>query len=742
VALAVPAAVEVVHALPERLRLRVPALRGQPGLAPRFVAAGCAHPGVRRVRVNPACGSAVVECDAAACADLTRNGHVAAWLTAPAPAASPTAPTDRATAPPAAPAASPTEPAPSAPDQAIAEPSPRRRLARPGPVALTLAGLAVSFLGGGWPSVVARTLVALGVLPTIRQAARALVAERRPHTEQLDAAALALMLFTGDVRGAALARLLVALGEQIRERTARRTRRVAPSLDRTLGRTAWLALGTEEVAVPLAQVRVDDVVAVHVGEPVPVDGVVEEGIARLDQLALTGERRTVHRGPGDTVLAGSRVLQGSLRVRATAVGAQTRVGWVVHTLRDAPLQDTRAADYASHLADRLVPPTLALAGLTYAATRDLARVEGILIVDFATGAELSAPTSVLATTARAARDGVVVKSGRALERLATVDAVVLDKTGTLTRGRPAVAEVVSLDPGHTADEVLALAAATERSLRHLLAYTIVRHAERLGLAIPLATDVVQVPRLGVQAHVDGRLVRVGGIRFLTEAGIPAEHGVAEATRLTEAGHSLISVAVDDRLVGIIAYHDPARAESAAVIAWLQAHGIREIQLVTGDAPPAAHALARALGIAHVHASLLPDDKAAVVHDLQRRGYVVAMVGDGVDDAPALAQADVSISLCHGAELAQETADVLLLDPDLWGLVRAFGWAHRCQRLIWENLALVAVPNVAAVMLAALGRLSPVAARLLSDGSTLLAALNSLRPLLAPSADPRRPEVPA
>jgi Cu2+-exporting ATPase len=402
---------------------------------------------------------------------------------------------------------------------------------------------------------------------------------------------------------------------------------------------------------------------------------------------------------------------------------------VVQTLQQAPVHDTRAAAYGDRFADRMVLPTLAVAGGTYALTRDANRLAAILIVDWATGLELSAPTSVLATMARAARDGILIKSGHAVENLAAADAVVLDKTGTLTRGRPEVAEVVSLDPLLPADELLALAAAAEQSLRHPIARAIVRHARAREITIPTPEQADYVPRLGMLATIQGRQVRVGSARFLAEVGIPVEH--AAATALAEQGYSVVYVGVDAALAGLVAYHDDARAEAAGVVRWLLAHGVREVHLVTGDAPAAAQALAGRLGIAHVHASLLPDDKAALVRALQQRGRVVAMVGDGFDDTPALVQADVSLSLAHGADVARETADVVLLERDLMGLVRAIEWCRFSRGLIRENFLLVAVPNAIALLLAATGRVTPVVARLLSDGSTLLAAGSSLRPLFGP-----------
>jgi P-type Cu2+ transporter len=257
----------------------------------------------------------------------------------------------------------------------------------------------------------------------------------------------------------------------------------------------------------------------------------------------------------------------------------------------------------------------------------------------------------------------------------------------------------------------------------------VRHARARGIAIPTAERDEYIPRLGMLATVQGRQVRVGSARFLAEAGLAVEHPTA--TALAKQGYSVVYVGVDTALAGLIAYHDDARAESAGVVRWLLAHGVREVHMVTGDAPAAAQALARRLGIAHVHASLLPNDKAALVRTLQRRGRVVAMVGDGFDDTPALVQADVSLSLAHGADVARETADVVLLQRDLMSLVRAIEGCRFSRGLIRENLLLVAVPNAVVLVLAATGRVTPVVARLLSDGSTLLAAANSLRPLFGP-----------
>ncbi len=692
-------AAQVVHFIPGRLRLRVPVLKSQPWLAERLLAAASAEAGVRRVRVNQACASVVVDFDPAALRRPAFARLVQRWLETPTPAAG--------------------HPTP-------AEAPPMRLLT---PVGLALSGLALSLLGGPWATGAAAVATALSAVPILRRALSTLMRERRPSVDQLDAAAIALMLALADVRSAALMSALVALGEEIRDRTARRSRRAALDLEAALGRSAWIVRGRGKVRAPVEDIRVGDVTVVYSGDLIPVDGTVTEGSAMVDQKTLTGESRLVLRERGDRVLAATVVADGKLYVRAEAVGTTTRAGWIVRALNEAPTYDTRAANYAARFGDRLVLPTFALAGLSLVATGNLARAASILIVDFATGIRVSAPTAVLATMGRAARDGVLVKGGRALDNLAVADAIVFDKTGTLTRGEPQVSDVISLDERFDVEEILALAAAGEIRLRHPTARAIVRHARRMKVPILERDSSRYSAGLGVRARVDGRAIRVGSARFLLSADIAISPAHAVARRLQQTGASVVYVGVDDALAGVIAYHDPPRAESGEVIRWLKAHGVGEVLMVTGDEADAAHAVAETVGITRVHVATLPEEKADIVRELQRLGHVVAVVGDGINDSPALAVADVSISLRHGADVARETADIVLMDPDLRKLVRAIELSRASLDLIRQNLMLVGLPNVAAMALAVFGRLDPVGATLLSNGSTILAAGNSLRPLL-------------
>ena len=663
-----------------------------------------AHPGVRRVRVNLACASVVVEGQPIVTDDASASSLVRHWM------ATPTSPKTR-------PQEAPTTSA----------------LSRLVPLGFSLGSIALTFVGGLGPGL-ALGLTLSSALPIVLRGLKTLIAERRLTVDHLDSTAVMLMASLGDVRGAALMCGLVHLGEEIRERTARRSQRAALELQTALGRSAWLVRGDEKVRVQVDQLLVNDTIVAYPGDLIPVDGVVLDGPATVDQKMLTGESVPILKTRGDRVFAGTVVADGRLYVKAEAVGTATRAGWIVRLLEETPELDSRAAAYAHRFADRLVAPTFALAGASLVLTGSVARAASILIVDFATGIRISAPTSVMATLAQAARNGVLIKSGRAIEQLAMADTIIFDKTGTLTRGEPDVSDVVSLDKRFSPDEVLAFAAAAEMRLRHPTAQAVVQHAQQRRVTIPRRDELQNLPGFGVVARVEDQVIRVGSARFMGTVGLSVDRLNGVVTHQKEKGASLAYVAVNEALAGLLAYRDPVRPESREVIAQLRARGIREILLVTGDESQAAQTVAQSVGIRRVHAGVLPDEKAAIVRELQRQGRVVAVIGDGINDAPALAQADASISLPHGADIAQETADVLLTNSELLGLIRAIDLARQCVALIRQNLVVVGVPNAAALALASVGSLSPVGSTLLNNGSTLVAALNSLRPLV-PTTDP-------
>jgi Cu2+-exporting ATPase len=353
----------------------------------------------------------------------------------------------------------------------------------------------------------------------------------------------------------------------------------------------------------------------------------------------------------------------------------------------------------------------------------------VLITDFGTGIRIAVPTSALTAMTIAARQGVLVKGAQYLERLAKADAIVFDKTGTLTGGSPEVVEVVQVGqcPGV---EALCLAAAAEGRQAHPIAEAILQHARKLGLSVPdadLGSEAYAIG-LGLEARVHGRHVLVGGTRLMKKHDVDIRPGEPGATRQRDAGASSIYVAVAGELAAVIGYRDEPRPESAEVVRILKAGGRREIILMSGDARAPVEAVAKAVGVDRAYSDLLPEDKATRVRDLQKEGKTVAMVGDGINDAPALAVADVGISLHGGTDVALETADVVLLEAGLLKLPDAFQVADDAMRRVRRGLGYVIAPNAVAIVLGAVGLLSPGGAALINNGSTVAAALAGVAPL--------------
>jgi Cu2+-exporting ATPase len=466
---------------------------------------------------------------------------------------------------------------------------------------------------------------------------------------------------------------------------------------------------------------------VYPGERIPVDGEVLSGEATVDQQQLTGESMPIVANPGTYVYAATLLRSGQLRLRCERVGNQTRAAASIELLAKAPVHDTRMANYAAQLADKLIVPSLVLAGVVYGATQDPTRAASILTLDFVTGIRVSMPTAFLGALNHITRHGVLVRSGRTLELLAAIDTVVFDKTGTLTQGRIAVEEVICLDDRHSPAQILQWAASAEQRITHPVAEAIAAYAQAQGIEIRPRQHWHYQVGSGMEAEIDGQMIWVGSEAFLRSQGlVPA----GEILSLGRSEQSVVYVANPEGILGLITYTDPLRLESASLVNILQHQYFLEVHVLTGDNANRAQAVAQSLGIpAHqVHAEAFPEDKAKIVRDLRRSGRVVAFVGDGLNDSVALAYADVSISFADGSDIARETADVVLMNNDLTSILEAIAIAKETQALIEQNTLLVVAPNVVGLGLAATVGLNPLWATLIHNGTAILAGLNSLRPL--------------
>ncbi len=587
-------------------------------------------------------------------------------------------------------------------------------------------GLGLALIGA--PVWLTGVFIVASTSPVALRAAREL-ARGRLSVDFLDALAIAVLAVRGSLGPASLSASLIAGGEYIRALTARRSRAALVDLFGTRGQLAWVIRNGRTEHLAAESLEVGDRVVVYPGEPVLVDGIVTGGEAMVDQKSLTGESKPVHKRLGDEVFASTFVTAGKLYVVAERVGRETRANRIVQLLEEAPIYDTAIANYAERFADRFVLPTLLAGTAIFAITRNPIRAAAVIVFDFATGVRVSVPTTVLAAmSAAAVRRNILIKGGRAIEQLARVDTIVFDKTGTLTSGTPRVIDVGSVDAAVDRDDVLALAAAVELRLTHPAAHAIVSAARERGIAIPERRASDYAIGLGVSAEVDGERVDVGNEQHLLRKGINVDECALEAAAcMGKTGASTVFVARGGRTIGWIAYADIARSEAREVVRMLRESGVRRLVMVTGDQPDVAAAVAQEIGIDRIEAEVFPERKAEIVRALQERGHVVAVVGDGINDSPALGYADVSISLKDSSDIARESADVVL-HGDLRGLAEAVDIARHTMRIIRDDLAIVAVPNAVGFALACVGVVSPTMATALNNGSAVAAALNGLRPL--------------
>ncbi len=536
---------------------------------------------------------------------------------------------------------------------------------------------------------------------------------------------------------------LILVGNTLEARAKRQTSAALRALVQLQPKTARVVRDGAEVDVPVEQVEHGDTVVVRPGERIPVDGEVLTGASAVDESMLTGEPMPVEKGPGERVIGATVNGTGAFRYRATAVGAESVLARIVKLMRDA--QGSRAP--IQKLADRIsgifVPVVLSIAIATFVvwfvaadaapAVRAFAAAVAVLVIACPCAMGLAVPTAVMVATGKGAELGVLIKGGEALERAHAIDTIVLDKTGTLTEGRPAVVGVV-LPEGAAVpeDRLLALVAAVERQSEHPLAAAIAAHAAAAGVPALEATRFESATGRGARGEVQGRRVIVGNEAFLAAEGVDTSPLAGVAASHAADGHTSVFAAVDGELAGLLAVADPIRPTSREAIARFRRMGL-EVVMLTGDTRRSAEAVARAAGVPRVVAGVLPEGKLAEVERLQAAGKVVAMVGDGINDAPALAKAEVGIAMGSGTDVAVEASDVTLMRADLRAVADAIALSRRTMRTMRQNLFwafvynVVGIPIAAGVLYPAIGLLlSPILASAAMAMSSVSVVTNSLR----------------
>ena len=530
-------------------------------------------------------------------------------------------------------------------------------------------------------------------------------------------------LAIGQFESAALIVFFMRTGDILEEFTSNQSRAAIRELVRLAPKTARVLREGQERDVEIAEIRVGEVVVVRPGERIPVDGKIVAGRASVDQSAITGEALPVERSVGDSVFAATINQRGMLQIETARVGADTTFGRVVRLVEEAEGAKAPVQRMADKFSAFFIPAVLGIGALTLLLSRNVTATVAVLVVACACGIALATPIAVVASVGSAARRGILIKGGLYLEALAQVDTLLVDKTGTLTLGEPQVTDVLevgnwNLEVGTRPTSnlqsptsiILQLAASAERYSEHPLASAILRAAQRDGLAVAEPQRFDAIVGKGVVAKFDGTEYALGNARLLEERGIPMTPDAAERLAALEAeGKTVLLLANEKQPLGLVAVADVVRPEVPRAMQEIRALGIRNIVLLTGDNPRVAQALADQLGI-EFKAELLPEDKIAEVKRLQSLGRRVAMVGDGINDAPALAQADVGIAMGRaGSDIAIEAADVALMRDDWSQVPHAIRIARRAFRTIKQNLALSLVYNVAGMTLAAFGILNPVLA---------------------------------
>ncbi len=563
--------------------------------------------------------------------------------------------------------------------------------------------------------------VAVGLYPLVKTGVRDLVRERKIGTEIFVTVATVIALVGGEYVAAAVLMNIILVAEFIAELNTDRARASIKQLIGSVPQAALVRGAGGDRSVPVGELKAGDVVLVRGGEKIPVDGTVVGGQATVNEAAISGESMPLEKGPDAPVLAGTVVESGALDVRTDRVGGDTMFARIVALVETAEAQQAPVQKLADKVAAWLIPVVFVFLLGTYLVTHDLRLIVTLLIFTSPAELGLATPLVMIAAVARAARSGILVKGGLYLELLARADVVVFDKTGTLTVGRPEVAAIHVLDAAVTEDAVLALAAAADRRSGHPLAQAVVDRARQRGLDVSEPGAFEVIPGRGVRATVQGKTVLVGNAALLRDNGVPAPPP-------GDAAGTAVYVALDGRAVGVLDVADRVRPGAKEAVAALKAAGAKRVVMLTGDNERVAGRVAAELGIDEVRAELLPEDKVAAIAGLQREGHRVVMVGDGVNDAPALARADVGVAMgARGTQAAIEAADVALMTDDLSKIVLARALARRAYRTIQENIFVgVGVVHGLGITAALLGWIGPIQAAVLHLGPDILVFVNSVK----------------
>ncbi|MDF2922124.1 MAG: cation-transporting ATPase [Paenibacillaceae bacterium] len=553
----------------------------------------------------------------------------------------------------------------------------------------------------------------------------ALTAEKRPNADTLTLTSIVASLLLGKGMSALTITLLSDIAELMTIYTMEKTRDSIKGLLSLNEEFVWKVEEDGEIRrCPVEQVLPGDKVLVHTGEKICVDGIVVAGEALVDEAAITGEYLPDMKQAGHQVFAGSILKNGNLTVETRKAGDDTVVSRIIHMVEDAAGQKAQIQNYADKISNYLVPFNFLLAGVTFLATKSPVRALNMLVIDYSCGIKLSTATAFTAAINSAVKNGVLIKGGNFIESMARADTLIFDKTGTLTEGKPNVVQIVTASRDITEARVLELAGAAEETSSHPLADAVLSYCRKQQIVIPKHGEIVTVVGKGMMTEVDGRTIRVGSVTFMEENGIDP---VGRLGHLPGNGATWVFVAEEERLLGALAIHDKTREHMRKAVNNLRHKGVHEILLLTGDRMEQAEAVAGKIGVDAYEAQLLPEDKARIVLSLQANGSKVVMVGDGINDAPALAFADVGLTLGgKSTDIAIESSDITIHSDNPMLLPVIMGLSQKTMGIVKQNFGLVIGINTLGLVLSGAGVLSVFWSAVLHNSSTIFVVSNSLR----------------
>lgn len=556
--------------------------------------------------------------------------------------------------------------------------------------------------------------------------------QRKIEVPVLDATAITVSLVTKDFSTASSIMFLLGIGELLEEWTHKKSvDDLARSMSLNVSKVWLKTPENQEILVESSKIEKGDKVVVHMGNVIPFDGEIVDGDAMVNQASLTGESVPVQRTVGNTVFAGTVVEEGEITIRVKEVEGNNRFDQIVTMIEESEKLKSELEGKAEHYADKLVPWTLGATGLTYLLTRNVTKAMSILMVDFCCALKLAMPISVLSAIREASLYNVTVKGGKFLEAVAEADTIVFDKTGTLTKAHPTVVDVVNFNDEYSSDDMLRVAACLEEHFPHSMAKAVVDAASKNGLSHEeMHTKVEYIVAHGIATSINGKRTVIGSYHFVFEdekCVVPA--GKEPLFESLPLYYSHLYLAIEGKLSAVICIEDPLRDEAAAVVTSLKKAGISKVVMMTGDSERTASVIAKKVGVDEYYAEVLPEDKAAFVEKEKDKGRKVIMIGDGINDSPALSAANVGIAISDGAEIAREIADITVGSDDLYQIVTLKYISNALMKRIKSNYRKIVGFNSGLIALGVAGVLPPTTTALLHNGSTILISVNSMKNLL-------------